>query len=975
MWGLALLLVLSLALPLAAAYVDARRVALALLALGVLGLVAVLVGTLTVGLWLPRRRYAADAPVARLVGAARPELASDLLSCVELGAPAADPRQVTSRDLVDALVRATEARLATVTPATIVPRTPVRRAARAVIALVLLHGLSLALAPSTLALGWKTLVVPPARPFGNAELVAAPLLADLEVDVTPPAYARREPLHLRSAAGEFRALAGSAVVLSGTAAPTAVRVELVLEVPGRPRQTIPLAEGDDGRWRGGFGVTEAATYRFATIDRHGHRAIEEVARVVDLEADAAPTLQLVAPADDLDVTHLRQIELAYVVDDDLGVRELALVWQAAAEAGRTEIALPPEAPRHAEGKLVWDLATLTLPPGARVTYWLEATDNDDVGEPQRATSRQFRLHVFSPREQHLARLDEQRALIELMLVDLAARLPGLGDELAERATAQQRSREVLAAVTALAAGYAQDPHAAKALREAVGALRDRLDKPVTAEQRVLERVPRGQPAAARGLAGKLAASDAKIIAELEAGILLLADWLDREQVEGMLDIADEIAGSQARLAELLAEAARSGDPAAVAAAMRQLRALEQSLADLAAQRRGLPEDVLDRFINPDAARAQASPGGCVAEVRALLEAGKHAEAQTKLTACQGEMAALSTGLEQSLDGLRGDRFGDEQRQLDEARAELEDLAQEQEDIAAEAGRIFDRYAARVDEAARAQGEDTGPKVAALIAAIRAQLAEVPGAGLTPFSTEELEIVDRRLDDVERMNRAGDLAEAQAMARQAQGSLDTIATELEAALEDEPTSRWADDTRAAQAEIERTQPLVTELITLLERATPSAEQLLSADDRAALDRLRKRQAGNAERAQKLVEQAQRGAAALPGGAGGELERGVGQAKDQMRGAEGRMKASDPGGARQGARAAADALGKTRERLRGAARGRQAGASAEDDEPIKIPGADAYRAPERFREDLLEAMKRANPDGYQEQIRRYYEDLVR
>ena len=38
----------------------------------------------------------------------------------------------------------------------------------------------------------------------------------------------------------------------------------------------------------------------------------------------------------------------------------------------------------------------------------------------------------------------------------------------------------------------------------------------------------------------------------------------------------------------------------------------------------------------------------------------------------------------------------------------------------------------------------------------------------------------------------------------------------------------------------------------------------------------------------------------------------------------------------------------------------------------------RAPERFREDLLEAMKKKGsvaPEGYDDQIKRYYEELIR
>ncbi|MEJ7598738.1 MAG: hypothetical protein WKG01_12590, partial [Kofleriaceae bacterium] len=87
--------------------------------------------------------------------------------------------------------------------------------------------------------------------------------------------------------------------------------------------------------------------------------------------------------------------------------------------------------------------------------------------------------------------------------------------------------------------------------------------------------------------------------------------------------------------------------------------------------------------------------------------------------------------------------------------------------------------------------------------------------------------------------------------------------------------------------------------------------------------------------------------------------------------------DPSGTREATRAAADALAKARDRARSAARQAQEGTSV-GEEPIKIPGAEEYRAPERFREDLLEAMKRKGavaPDGYDEQIKRYYEDLIK
>jgi hypothetical protein len=48
---------------------------------------------------------------------------------------------------------------------------------------------------------------------------------------------------------------------------------------------------------------------------------------------------------------------------------------------------------------------------------------------------------------------------------------------------------------------------------------------------------------------------------------------------------------------------------------------------------------------------------------------------------------------------------------------------------------------------------------------------------------------------------------------------------------------------------------------------------------------------------------------------------------------------------------------------------------DKEPVRIPGAEEFRAPREFRQDLLEAMKRGGPAEYKEQLKRYYEELVK
>jgi hypothetical protein len=45
------------------------------------------------------------------------------------------------------------------------------------------------------------------------------------------------------------------------------------------------------------------------------------------------------------------------------------------------------------------------------------------------------------------------------------------------------------------------------------------------------------------------------------------------------------------------------------------------------------------------------------------------------------------------------------------------------------------------------------------------------------------------------------------------------------------------------------------------------------------------------------------------------------------------------------------------------------------PVEIPGPDEYEPPEAFRKALLEGMKDPVPEVYRQQVRRYYEELVK
>lgn len=967
--GFAALGALAITVPLVGFLVVGSR-ATALAVIGTAGLAAALVvlGVVVLGVVAPRRRYGRDRELARWVGNRHAPIASDLLSAVELAAAPARPG-APSPELVDALIDSTASELDTIEPRSLIPARDVPKARTLALAAAAVNIALVLIMPGVLARGWRVLLSTPEAPFDGARLSSVPLVGDLTATLQFPAYSKRRTIELPSSSGDVRGLPGTVVTLRARVLVPAATVELMIEPEGaaagaEPKKIAAKLEGDNVTAQ--LTIEQSARYRIAVVTPSGERRIEATPRAIEADPDQAPAVQLMAPGDPLDVSNLRRIELAYVIEDDFGATSAELVWEGGKDRGRKAVPLGDGAPARSQGKLMWDVADIQVPSGGEVRYWLEVKDNNTVGGPNVGRSRELHLRVISPRERHEDTLDRQQQLAEKLLGNLGGRLVGFGDNLAAREEHSRQLHDAVLELSSINAAYEKDPHASDLMRKALTQMHDRIDRLATAEQKLLPK------SAAKAPAGRFAAIDPRLVAELEDDLLVLADWLDRERMEGLLDISDEIAAHQKRLAELLAQYQRTKDPRLLDEIEREMRALDRAYAELDKNRRGMAEDVLDQYVHRDAVQPQQGTS-CLAEVRALVRGGDVAGAQAKLESCQQQHAKGASALEGSLASLRGDKFGEEQKKLDEVMNELADVARDQDDIAAEANRIFEAYARKADDQARDNRREASKKVDPLIDKLRKRLGAINESGLTPFAKEELDIVERRLSDVEHMVNDGDLAEALGMARQAKQSLDTIAGELDAAMNDDPKSKWADATQDALDDIERAAPIAKELIDQLSALSPKPDQIMSADDMRALERLRRRQAMNRQRTQRLAERTKQMGADLPGDTAAEVGKKLGTAADQMGKADDRMKGKDPSGAREATRAAADALAKARDRARSAARQAQEGAAS--DEPIRIPGADEYRAPQRFREDVLEAAKKKPPAGYEEMSRRYYEDLIK
>ena len=271
-----------------------------------------------------------------------------------------------------------------------------------------------------------------------------------------------------------------------------------------------------------------------------------------------------------------------------------------------------------------------MPSGGEVRYWIEAKDNDTVGGPNIGRSRELRLRVVSPRERHEETLGRQQEVAEKLLRNLGGRLTLDPDDAgaargARRASCARRSSSSARSAPRTRRIRTRPMRCARRCTQ----MRDRLDRLATAEQKLL---PKPAPPTRRGRAvrGDRSADDRRARGRHDRARRLARS----RALEGLLDVSDEIAAHQKRLAELLAQYQRTKDPRLLDEIEREMKALERAYAELDKHRRGMrrgrARSVRPPRRDPGRSRARAASTRSASWSRA----GKTREAQRKLEQCR-----------------------------------------------------------------------------------------------------------------------------------------------------------------------------------------------------------------------------------------------------------------------------------------------------------------------------------------------------
>jgi hypothetical protein len=942
---------------------------------------AVAVAILTVvavGVAWPFHALRDDLTAARRAGALRPELASDLLSAVELGAPPSPgaPAPAHSPALVRAFRARVADRLAPISADAVVPWRPALWALGAVglaAAVTIVAGL---LWP-TLGRGWRTLMHHPSL-FEGAAVSAAPLVGEVRLTYEYPAYTGLPPRTVEGSTGDIAAVKGSRVHLETSPLREARKALLLF---GESGERAPVAaQLRDGRLSADLQIVEDASYRFWLDPGLGRALREERSHHITAEADAPPRVEIQGPADRLELATPRPIEIGYSASDDFGLGAVDLIVRVGDRAEQRVPLRDGAGARAVQGRTLWDPSGAGLTGAERIAYRVEARDRDAVSGPKVGVSRTLYVIIQSPGETLDDRLQRQRELLELLLTDLADRVEQAPAPGGPRADEDARTA-ALAAVHEAEQGHLamlgrlldEDKHGGgglgKALRAALGGIADRMERILRDETQALAKL---RIKVSPGARARLDVASAKEVAELEGDVLLLDDLIGREQLEDLANLGKELTETQQRLEDLLERYKKTKDPALRAELGRQARELRSRIENLAHKIAAVQarNEVPQEWRNlPDMKSLQAE----ARKVDDMLEHGDEHDLERALGQLGDDLRQMRKMLDQNLDGFASERFPQENRAVGDLMKKIGDIEGDERALQKETQAIADKQEAEVQRRLQSQMDDFVKREVEKVEKLKQRLTGVATGEPESAVSEELERARDSAKQLRRLFAERDLAEAKGEAERAESSLERAGEHLddmaEARRNRKPARGESDELEKRALAVGEARAMAQQIADDLDKLMPKPSDTLSPGDRAGARAQADKQAAIGGRTGEVADEAARRLGKLPG---------MDKAEDELKGAAARMrqagdalKRDESKPAAMAERDAADRLAKLRDSMRE----RSMGGAEQHHDPVRIPGADDSTAPRAWRQELLDAMKEKAPERYRDDVRRYYEELVK
>ena len=227
-------------------------------------------------------------------------------------------------------------------------------------------------------------------------VINRPFITNFEVSVAAPSYSQL-PEQVLQDNGNITALPGSRVKIRLTSSRELLKASVNFSDSTSQKMDVLGTQASCN-----FPVKKETNYQISITDAQGYSNINPISYSIKIIPDAAPSIEMVSPNDNVKLGKENKLSLVSKIGDDYGFTKLNLNYRLTASKYRKPTDTFTTVPitisknqKEQEVYFVWDLAPLVLAEGEVLSYYLEVFDNDNVNGPKSAKTQQFTITVPS----------------------------------------------------------------------------------------------------------------------------------------------------------------------------------------------------------------------------------------------------------------------------------------------------------------------------------------------------------------------------------------------------------------------------------------------------------------------------------------------------------------------------------------------------------------------------------------------------
>jgi len=247
------------------------------------------------------------------------------------------------------------------------------------------------------------------KPY-KVTVIIPPAVNELQIAVTPPVYTQMAKKYLEPNIGDILVYKGSLVQLSARVNKE-VRSTIIVFSSGDTLPAVIRGQSISAE----FTAMRAGNYHIQLLDQSGITNVDPINYQIEILDDLNPTITLLDPGQDIDISPDAALNLMFEGRDDFGFSNMWLSYQIissldiAKDTTWRQIPLyfPTDPGKHFQQQYVWQFTNFPVGFGDAIKYYLALSDNDRISGPKTGFSGTYLIN-FPTIEQVFAASDQKQ---------------------------------------------------------------------------------------------------------------------------------------------------------------------------------------------------------------------------------------------------------------------------------------------------------------------------------------------------------------------------------------------------------------------------------------------------------------------------------------------------------------------------------------------------------------------------------------